>query len=45
MREYGFLFTRILTYKDRIVYRKIRASENPYSVIFYAICRLDSDLI
>ena len=39
MREYGFLLTRILPYKDMILslYGRIRVSENRYSTIFYAV--------
>ena len=41
MREYGFLLTRILPYKDRIVnsvlIQENMVSENQYSRIFYAV--------
>ena len=40
MREYGFLLTRILPYKDKIVGFVLiwenTVGENPYSRIFYA---------
>ena len=41
MREYGFLLTRILPYKNRIIdsvlIQENMVSENQYSRIFYAV--------
>ena len=43
MQEKGFSLTRILPYKDRIVYSVLlwenTVSENPYSRIFYAVLK------
>ena len=41
MREYEFLLTRILPFKDRStilpLYEGIRVTEDPHSHIFYAV--------
>ena len=39
VREYEFPLTNILLYNDRM--GRIRVSENPYSLIFYAVLEKD----
>ena len=45
MREYGFLLTRILPYKDKIVGTEENVSENQYFRIFYVLYNYYFDVI